>query len=69
MIKILTQSNVKNVLHRRSRRCVQDAAPRRQEADGEFHRHAGHEETLISDHVVPQEKNAGIVTIPLENPQ
>jgi len=66
---VLTQPDVKNILHRRSRRRVQDAAPGRQETDGEFHRHASHEETLISDHVFPQEKNAGDATIPLENPQ
>lgn len=68
-IKVLTQSEVEEVLHRRSCRCVEDAASRCQEADVEFHRHADHEENFISDHVLPQEKNAGIATIPLENSQ
>lgn len=69
IINILTQPDIKDVLHRRPRRSVQDAAPRRQETDGEFHRYAGHEKALVSDHVLPHEKNAGDATIPFENPQ
>lgn len=52
-INVLTQPDVEDVLHGRPCHSVQDAAPRRQEADGKFHSHASHEEALVPDHVLP----------------
>lgn len=52
--RLLTKSNVEDVLHRCPGSCVQDATPSGQKADGKLHDHGDHENYQITDNVSPQ---------------